>query len=191
MNAWSLKSRFYHKARKLPFIRNILAAELRNLKALAEMIPGSTNKVLDIGTGTGSSLLLYEPASSVFAVDSSCEMIKRASRDGAFYPVAADSLFLPFKAGSFHFAAAVGLAEYINDTEKFFSEVFRIVSPGGFFLATFSPAGLPAVLRRFWGSRINTCSLNAWKKTAEQAGFSLTETRKSFMQVQTLFEKPG
>jgi SAM-dependent methyltransferase len=92
-------------------------------------------KVLDIGAGYGAfSRQLYERGFSVEACDLFPEHFH-------FHPVRCHQINLlekfPFPDKSFDLAVAIEVSEHITDHEMFFSEVARILVPGGrFYIST-------------------------------------------------------
>lgn len=97
-------------------------------------------KILDIGCGRGGGVDLYKKYfsfSKVIGLDISPENIqhcKKNIKDIEF--VEASALSLPFKNNSFDFITNVESAHCYQDILKFFSEVKRVLKPGGMFLYT-------------------------------------------------------
>ncbi len=104
-------------------------------KTLVASLPGSTQNVLDLCTGTGdlAELILKRfPDSQITGLDFSPNMLAIAkNRIGVRMKyVQGDVLSLPFES---HFDAAVLSYSLRNfkDLRRFFEEVFRVLKPGG------------------------------------------------------------
>jgi ubiquinone/menaquinone biosynthesis C-methylase UbiE len=100
-------------------------------------------KVLDVGCGLGWCELLFSKLhpQSMIGLDSSDECLKVAKKFK--HPRCSfkkgDALKLPFKDNTFDTVMSWEVLEHIpkNTEEKMFSEVFRVLKPGGhFFLST-------------------------------------------------------
>jgi ubiquinone/menaquinone biosynthesis C-methylase UbiE len=101
-----------------------------------------TGTVLDVGTGTARIPILFLQQSgsalSVHAVDLSAEMLKLAAqhveRAGLSARITlhrADGKVLPFADGRFDMVMSNSLVHHLPEPRLFFSEVARIVRPGG------------------------------------------------------------
>lgn len=121
----------------------------------------SDDRVLDAGCGVGDQVLLVAPhAGHVTAIDFAPQMVERCRQrvGGQFSNVAievADVTGLPYQDGSFDKAVSIAVLQYLNpdEVEKMFSEVKRVVKPGG--IAVFhikdmvSPTGSMITFGRF------------------------------------------
>jgi len=118
-------------------------------KAVTELLKGSPKRVLDLGTGTGDLAISLSNKSNhpleIFALDFSQPMLDLAKKkalarrvNGISF-ILGDSAQLPFQN---HFFDKVGtsfafrnLTHENPDTELFFSEITRVLKPGGLFIA--------------------------------------------------------
>ena len=98
-------------------------------------------KVLDIacGTGFGSSILLREGAANVTAADISEEALDQAHGCLRSFGDRAevrreDCLALTFPKDSFDVVTSMETVEHLPDAEAFFTEIHRVLKPGGRFL---------------------------------------------------------
>lgn len=99
-------------------------------------------KVLDIGSGSGTDLLvaagLVGPKGRVVGIDITKPMMekaKKATKSNGFKNVSvilADAESLPFKDASFDVVISNGVINLIVDKEKVFREIGRVLKPGGF-----------------------------------------------------------
>ncbi|MGH7451103.1 MAG: methyltransferase domain-containing protein, partial [bacterium] len=138
---------------------------------------------LDLGSGTGDSLHILPPKQKRIAVDAEIAMLKR---NPASWRVSARAEALPFAEGSFTFVSAIGLLEYIAQTEKFFGEVRRVLRPGGFFLFTSSQSNMANRLRWFWGDKLHLRAEEKIKKILYENGWQLLGCNHSLLQEQWL-----
>ena len=111
MKLWEFKAGFYDSARKLLPFNLILSKESANLKNLLSKIDVGDGKILDVGTGTGTSLAFWGESAQLFALDSSFNMINKAKLKGSKNFIVADALALPIKSDSFGLITAIGLLE--------------------------------------------------------------------------------
>ncbi len=118
-------------------------------KAVEELLQGSPQKILDLGTGTGDLAINLSKASSypleVVALDFSQPMLdvatmkaKQRNLNGIRF-VLGDSAEIPFNE---HYFDKVGtsfafrnLTHENPDTDLFFKEIIRVLKPGGDFIA--------------------------------------------------------
>ena len=114
-------------------------AGVANPFALGPLAPGE--HVLDVGSGAGTDSLvaaqMVGPAGSVTGVDMTAEMLAKA-RAGAAQMGAANVEFveseaeeLPFPDGRFDVVISNGVIDLIPDKDAVFSEIFRVLAPGG------------------------------------------------------------
>ncbi len=105
----------------------------RQERLLAEI--GTHRKVLDIGCGSGRlSRAILERLNEVWGLELNAEAAAHA-RDRGVRVVEADlEKGLPFLESSFDVVHAGHVLENVYDTSLFFSEVRRVLRPGGFFL---------------------------------------------------------
>ena len=114
-------------------------AGVANPFALGALHPGE--RVLDLGSGAGTDSLvaaqMVGPAGSVTGLDMTPEMLAKA-RVGAAALGAANVEFvegeaesLPFPDGSFDVVISNGVIDLTPDKDAVFSEVRRVLAPGG------------------------------------------------------------
>ena len=109
------------------------AGHLESLEAALDAVPGAPQRVLDVGTGTGTAaraIALRWPEANVIGVDIADGMVAEARRllpselaDRVRFETA-DAAALPFPDGAFDL---VTLANVI----PFFDEIDRVLAPGG------------------------------------------------------------
>jgi SAM-dependent methyltransferase len=105
--------------------------------------------VLDVGCGRGGTIsVMYRffGPRMIMGVDLSSAAISfccKAHRYAGVSFLEADAEALPFRDGSFEVVTNVESSHSYPDIEKFYSEVFRVLVPGGYFLYT-------DVLRSSW-----------------------------------------
>jgi len=187
LELWNIKASFYRGARNLPLIKKILEREIDNLKGLIQRAGPLPEIIVDIGTGAGSTLVLFPGYVKVVGVDISIAMLKRARSIRNIFCVVADSNRLPFK-GKFDFISAVGLTEYINDRREFLKEVKSIMRDGARLLITISQPNVYNVLRNLLGSHVHTVSIEDWEAELLDQGFEILERKETMMQVQYLLK---
>lgn len=114
-------------------------AGVANPFSLGRLAPGE--EVLDIGCGAGTDTLvaaqMVAPAGRVTGIDMTPEMLSRAraaavemgAKNVEF--VEGDVEKLPFAAESFDVAISNGVIDLIPDKDAIFSEIFRVLRPGG------------------------------------------------------------
>jgi arsenite methyltransferase len=116
-------------------------AGVANPFSLGQLAPGE--HVLDIGCGAGTDTLvaaqMVAPAGHVTGIDMTPEMLSRARAAAAEMRaenvefVEGDVEKLPFAAASFDVAISNGVIDLIPDKDAVFSEIFRVLRPGGRF----------------------------------------------------------
>lgn len=109
--------------------RNIYLAEL---KAVKHLIPPHS-KSIEIGSGTGK---FATPLGIDFGIEPSEKMIRTGAKPG-FNSVKAVGESLPIKSGTFDLVLMVTTICFLDDPEKSFREVYRILSKGGYFIVGF------------------------------------------------------
>lgn len=118
-------------------------------------------RVLDAGTGTGraaDALLRRYPRSQVISLDLAYGMLQIARRRGRWrrrpLPVNADIEALPFADGSFDLVFSNLTLQWVEDIDRVFAELRRVLAPQGLLLFTsFGPDTLRE-LRDAW-SRVD------------------------------------
>ena len=147
MKLWDVKAPLYDWMRRLPLIRSIFGEEKRCIIHLLDRLDRRPRIVLDLGTGTGTSIDCI-PVSTIIGIDDAFSMIRKSSQRG-IVGVNADACCLPVKSQSVDFVCAIGLTEYIADTSVLLREMRRVIQPGGLALITISH---PRLLNRFRGT---------------------------------------
>jgi malonyl-CoA O-methyltransferase len=108
---------------------------LRSLTAALDTLPVAPQRVLDLGTGTGSAARLAAgrfPDAEVTGVDASSGMVEEARRlAGRERYEVADAAALPFPDASFDLVT-------LNNMIPFFDELARVTAPGGHVAIAFS-----------------------------------------------------
>lgn len=123
---------------------------------------------LEVGAGTGANFDHHPAGARVIAMDRSLEMLQRARKrlDGSGVAlVVADAEALPFRAGTFDWAAETLVFCEVGDPERGFREMARVVRPGGplILLEHVRPSGwlggvadvLTALTAPLWGEHFN------------------------------------
>lgn len=113
--------------------------------------------ILDIGAGTGSTtrrLMRRYPRARFVALDLAPDMLRRARRRAPLLQrlrcVCADAESLPFREARFDLVFSNLALQWINDLDRVFREVQRVLRPGGVLLFTsFGPDTLKE-LRQSW-----------------------------------------
>jgi SAM-dependent methyltransferase len=187
MNLWNIKSAFYQFARNLPFLKWILNAERRNLTALVALIPSKPERILDIGSGAGSTLDLLPTASLCVATDASFAMLGRVSSNMRHViPVCADGLHMPLKNHTCEFVSCIGVSEYIGDTSLLMQEMIRILKPDGYLLITIAQPNVFNLLRLFLGHKLHLIQPKRMEHLLNKQNLYVLEHRTSLMQSQYL-----
>jgi arsenite methyltransferase len=98
-------------------------------------------RVLDLGSGAGTDSLvasrLVGPSGSVTGIDMTPEMLEKARSAAAGLGadnvtfIEADAEHLPFADESFDVVISNGVIDLIPDKDAVFSEIFRVLTPGG------------------------------------------------------------
>lgn len=114
-------------------------AGVGNPHRIAPIRPGET--VLDIGSGAGMDLLLAArrvgPAGRAIGVDMTDGMVERARRSAAAAGLRqvevrkGDATRLPVEDASVDVVISNGVLNLVPEKEKAFSEIFRVLRPGG------------------------------------------------------------
>jgi len=114
-------------------------AGVANPFSLGRLEPGE--RVLDVGCGAGTdslvSALMVGPAGAVTGLDMTPEMLAKAwasavdlGVDNVAF-VAGEAEALPFPDGSFDVVISNGVIDLIPDKDAVFSELYRVLRPGG------------------------------------------------------------
>jgi len=114
-------------------------AGVANPFSLGRLSPGE--RVLDLGSGAGTDSLvaaqMVGPTGSVTGIDMTLQMLTKA-RDAAEQMGATNAAFvegeiehLPFADAAFDVAISNGVIDLVPDKDAVFSEIYRILVPGG------------------------------------------------------------
>ncbi|MFH0944917.1 MAG: ubiquinone/menaquinone biosynthesis methyltransferase [Planctomycetota bacterium] len=145
-----VRSMFDGIAHRYDLLNHLLSFQMdrlwRRRAALAATRGLVRPRVLDLCAGTGDlarAVLDVAKSGSVFAADFSLEMLARAARkDQRLRLAGADALKLPFRAGSFDVVTAAFGVRNFSDRAAGFSEIRRVLRPGGrFVMLEFTPPG--------------------------------------------------
>jgi len=95
--------------------------------------------VLDLGCGPGETLrVLDKLGCKAYGVDLSSAMLMSARRVSASSRLAiSNAQILPFRSGCFDAVVAMGVIEFLPDMQQGFSEMIRVLRPGGTLIASF------------------------------------------------------
>ncbi|MBX3291481.1 MAG: class I SAM-dependent methyltransferase [Acidobacteria bacterium] len=158
----------------------------RSRRETLSLIPDAA-RTLEIGSGTGSNFQHYGNFHSPVASEVSAEMLRfAAAKTSAILLVRADAQDLPFTDNCFDAAFATLVFCSITEPERAFSEIIRVVRPGGtvVLLEHVRPDG---VLGRFFDAlNIATSALiddhfnRRTALTAEECGLEVIELRRKF-----------
>ena len=188
MKIWEAKAGIYDALRGLPLVKQIYQAELSNLRALW---PGEQSILqLDLGVGTGLTLLALPMARFCVAADHSKKMLTLLPAHKNRLPIQLDvEKLLPFQSSAFDLVTAIGLTEYLKDIHLFFAEVFRVAKPGAHFIVTNTPPAMLARLRLFTGSPARLRAADEVRNALPRAGWLICDYKKSLIQEQWLCRK--
>ena len=133
-------------------VRSELLARLDELRV-------SPRTVLDLGAGTGHATRALKrrfPQSLTVAADIAPGMLARASAQSRWFRrferVRADAYSLPFRDQSFDLVFSSLMLQWCDDLDAVFTEIGRVLNPGGLLLfSTFGPGTL-AELREAWAA---------------------------------------
>lgn len=114
-------------------------AGVANPFSLGRLSPGE--RVLDLGSGAGTDSLvaaqMVGPTGSVTGIDMTLQMLTKA-RDAAEQMGATNAAFiegeiehLPFADAAFDVAISNGVIDLVPDKDAVFSEIYRVLVPGG------------------------------------------------------------
>jgi len=186
MTSWAWKAPLYSRVRRLPFFKNLLASEQKKLAGLFEHVPQPVGLHLDVGSGTGDSLSLFQAGKVLICMDASLAMLRRLPSSPKLL---ARAEALPFAARTFDFISAIGVLEYVAEAQAFFHEMRRVSQPEAQFIFTFSPPVLPNQIRRLGGERLYLRSAPEIARLSSQAGWQHRGRARTFMQEQWLVQR--
>ena len=173
----------------LPGVRRILVQEKENLRRLLPPETGSFRMILDIGSGSGSSLDIFPENITIVAVDQSAGMLKQtAKRRPGITAVIASAEALPFKSSVFDFCSCIGVTEYFSRPGIPLAEIHRILTDSGRLLITFPKFSVFNYFRIFLGHPVYLRNAS-WEKLLNDSNFSHEKMMHSWLQIQILARK--
>ena len=188
MNRWNLLAPAYDRLRRAWPLNVILERELENVRFLAGQVEQEGKTILDLGTGTGVHLKVFNPQAKVIGLDQSQRMaLVGRSRCRAF--ILARAEHLPLKSRCIDIISAVGLLEYIRSEGKLLKELYRVGNSSGYLLITSSPRGLFTFARLLTGAKINVRGASQVIRSTDAAGYTLLRETKTFSQCAFLLRK--
>ena len=184
MTFWRWKAPVYSFVRRhLPLFRHLLAAEKNNLARLVQPLPPLPGVHLDLGSGAGDHLSILPAAPKRIAVDLESAMLKRNPNS---YRLIARAEELPFRDRGFSFVSAIGLLEYLENCDFFFTEVRRVLRANGYFLFTSSPPNWANRMRFIWGAKLHFYSEQRLHDILTTNGWRVMGHERSWLQEQWL-----
>jgi phosphatidylethanolamine/phosphatidyl-N-methylethanolamine N-methyltransferase len=131
----SVRSAYRRYAKVYDLLFGAVLAPGRRL-ALKLLQASPSQKILEIGVGTGLALPLYDPAVDVTGVDLSFEMLQKARQRIMASPrkiqlLEMDAQALQFKDGSFDASVAMYVMSVAPDPRAVLEEMQRVTKPGG------------------------------------------------------------
>jgi ubiquinone/menaquinone biosynthesis C-methylase UbiE len=168
----------------LPGVRWILIHEKRNLCKLLPTEIDSFPAVLDIGSGSGSTLGIFPENLLIVAVDQSEDMlIQTIRRRPGTAAVVALADALPFKSSVFHFCSCIGVTEYFSCPDIPLDEMNRVLTDSGRLLITFPKRSLFNYLRFILGHAIYLRNAS-WQSLLSKSHFRPDKMLHSWLQIQ-------
>lgn len=165
------------------------ATALGRLRHLLDCWPlAEDGAVLEIGAGTGiyTALIASQIARPLVAMDSSINMLrqgqKRFEKKGA-RRVCGSAEILPFNDDSFDTVVAIATLHHLEDPDRAFGEIARILKPGGRFLAiepnSLNPVNLVLGLCRRGERGMLFSWPRRWNRLAQRNGFAVVGESKA------------
>ena len=155
-----------------PTLNQVFAGEsFRHLETLMAELAGRNGKkrLLDVGCGTGFVLKAAETHfAERYGIDISKGMLKLSARFNA-YLICASAYSIPFMDEAFDVITANATLHHIYDFQTFFSEIYRILKPGGAVLINHDPN---AAFRRYFGWQKRLRRIMMRKKRRETFHYS-------------------
>jgi len=185
---WRLKAIVYDACRDLYPFSKVYRQEVAALRSLCSELELVKARILDIGTGTGTTVkACYPMHKNVTITDKSISMLRRAKcSTGLSRCVVADAATLPFKNGCFDVISAVGVLEYIANSAALMDEMHRIGIPKASVVITYAPRKLANKLRYFLGHPLHLIDDVQFGKLLKNNAFTEKERRFSWLQTQIL-----
>lgn len=106
---------------------------------LLSLIPGKVHKLIDVGSGIGRMVPVYDKkCEECVLLDSSVKQLEEAKRlispRCAVSTVIGSGKAIPFPNSSFNAALCVRMLHHITDPAKVIKEINRVLEPGGYFI---------------------------------------------------------
>ncbi len=121
--------------------------EIRRLKRLVPLRPGSSALEIGCGRGAGAGILLREfQLAHLIAMDLDMRMVRKAqahlsAQQERFFLLAGDVTFIPMKAGSVDAVFGFGVLHHVVDWRSALREIAKVLRPGGvYFFEELYPA---------------------------------------------------
>jgi ArsR family transcriptional regulator len=176
---------FSRNAQSWDNLRRLHVSEAEVERALRDMVGDRpVNSLLDLGTGTGRLLQLFE---SIYrhgiGIDASREMlaVARSNLEKSGISKASirlgDIFNLPLEGGSFDLVTIHQVLHYLDEPQFAIREAARMLRPGGrLLIVDFAPHGIDALRSEHHHARLGFSrdTMDGWLKTA---GLEVIETR--------------
>jgi ubiquinone/menaquinone biosynthesis C-methylase UbiE len=120
--------------------------------AIRRLLPRTGGRLLEIGTGFGRLVDLYQGYEQILLLDYSASMLREAQerlgREPRYTYVAADLYHMPFVDGLVDTACMVRVMHHVADVSGALGQIHRVIRPGGAYLLEFaSKLHLKSILR--------------------------------------------
>jgi malonyl-CoA O-methyltransferase len=178
--------RNFEKAAKTYDAAALLQQEIgQRLHERLDYIKIAPEHILDLGCGTGfitKKLLMHYPKANILSLDIAVNMLKETRKAGGWFRkprlICADANHLPLSDKSVDLLVSNLMLQWCPDLQQVFSEIMRVMKPGGMILfSTFGPDTLKE-FRESW-SRVDGYAhttefidMHDVGDTLMQAGFS-------------------
>ncbi len=106
----------------------------RNL--VSRLIKGNSNKILDIGCGTGADAETLAKFGEVCVIDNSYLSLKNLPKNSLAAAICGDAEELPYKDNVFDYVLLLDVLEHIKDEKKSLAEALRVLKKNGFIVLT-------------------------------------------------------
>jgi len=103
---------------------------------LSKSLTTQTNKILDVGAGTGEDIDVLRKFGSVYAIDVDQRSLDMISDSMVAEKKIADACNIPYADNTFDVVVAFDVLEHVKDDAKMVSEIQRVLKPGGKFIFT-------------------------------------------------------
>jgi ubiquinone/menaquinone biosynthesis C-methylase UbiE len=116
-----------------------------------EFVGSASGRALDVGCGPGNVTLALPDTAEVLATDFAIPMLREAQKSAverkkAVDLAASDATALPYLSGSVETVTALGLLEYVPESEEVLKEMARVLSPGGTLVISSPNAKSPFII---------------------------------------------